>query len=95
MQPRDDRPISLEQGQFPALRDGNPAQRLPFARRHLTPIAPHVPDVEPHAFVGIVVHELEHGFRLEHLDAELLVELALERRQRHFARPALAAGELP
>ena len=94
-QPLDDRPIGLEQRQLAALGDRDPAQRLSLARRHLPAIAQHVPDVEPDALVGIVVHELEHGSRLEHLDAELLVELALERRERRFARLALAAGELP
>src|SRR5690606_37741131 len=73
----------------------NPAQILTLARLRRAAEARHEPDVEPHTFLGIGVHELEA--RLRRLDdhAELLVELADERRERFLRRPTFTAWKLP
>ncbi len=70
-------------------------QRLPFARMSVTAIAQHAPDVEADALVGIVVSELEQCLCFEHIDAELLVELALQRSERRLAGLKLATWKLP
>ncbi len=45
--------------------------------------------------VRVVVGELEPGLRVLHVDAELLVELAVQRGKRRLAGLALAARKLP
>ena len=68
---------------------------MSLARHCLAAVAEDVPNVEPHTLVGIIVLEDEHGLGFEHLDSELLVELALERRERRFAGFFFSAREFP
>ena len=54
-----------------------------------------LPDIEQYFAIGIGVAHLHPGNRILHLNAKLLVQFALKRRQHWLARLAFTTGEFP
>src|SRR5690606_21302935 len=93
LQRPNDRRIGGQEADLEQLVDGYPLERLPLEAARLARVARHEPHVEPHPLLGIGVRELDQRRRIEHVDAELLGQLALERGAAAFAARPLAAGK--
>ncbi|MNJ20113.1 hypothetical protein D3C77_144420 [compost metagenome] len=73
----------------------HPAALLPFLAKGLAQEAGHLPDIQQHLLVRIVVVQLHEGGAILHPDAYLLPQLPVERGEQVFPRLHLAPGKLP
>src|SRR3569623_1512824 len=92
---RDDGLVGGGEGVSGQIIGRHPYHRLPLPAMRLASKGVHTPHVQQDRPIGIIVTYADQRSCLLHLDADLFIELACERRGRGLARLDLAAWKLP
>src|SRR3569832_1336803 len=92
---RDDGLVGGGEGVSGQIIGRHPYHRLPLTAMRLASKGVHTPHVQQDRPIGIIVTYADQRSCLLHLDADLFIELACERRGRGLARLDLAAWKLP